>query len=249
MRRAGVRQGPGRHRAFQARRLPLSELFREASWDEALDVAAAGLRAHPRHHAGRARASPLAGFGSAKGSNEEAYLFQKLMRTGLRTHNVDHCTRLCHASSVAALIEGLGSGAVTQPGATTWRRPTSILLIGANPASQPPGGGELDQERRAARRRLILADRAPHRAGALRAWHLALPARHRRGAAERHAARHRRRGPDRRGLHRRPRNGFEAREGLGGRSHARGAWREICGIEPATIREVARAYARSKAAR
>ena len=58
----------------------------------------------------------LAGFGSAKGSNEEAYLFQKLVRTGFGTNNVDHCTRLCHASSVAALLEGIGSGAVSQPG-------------------------------------------------------------------------------------------------------------------------------------
>ena len=55
----------------------------------------------------------LAGFGSAKGSNEEAYLFQKLVRTGFGSNNVDHCTRLCHASSVAALLEGVGSAAVT----------------------------------------------------------------------------------------------------------------------------------------
>ena len=48
----------------------------------------------------------IAGFGSAKGSNEEAYLFQKLIRQGFGTNNVDHCTRLCHASSVAALMEG-----------------------------------------------------------------------------------------------------------------------------------------------
>ena len=57
----------------------------------------------------------LAGFGSAKGSNEEAYLFQKLVRTGFGTNNVDHCTRLCHAASVAALLEGIGSGSVTAP--------------------------------------------------------------------------------------------------------------------------------------
>src|SRR3546814_17290031 len=55
----------------------------------------------------------LAGFGSAKGSNEEAYLFQKLVRQGFGTNTVDHCTRLCHASSVAALMEGVGSGAVS----------------------------------------------------------------------------------------------------------------------------------------
>jgi formate dehydrogenase major subunit len=83
--------------------------FREATWDEALDLVAARLLAIKRAHGSGA----LAGFGSAKCSNEEAYLFQKLMRAVLGTNNVDHCTRLCHASSVAALIETIGSGAVT----------------------------------------------------------------------------------------------------------------------------------------
>ncbi|MCB1402307.1 MAG: molybdopterin-dependent oxidoreductase, partial [Rhodobacteraceae bacterium] len=79
--------------------------FREASWDEALDAAAAGL-AKLRDEAG----TLVAGFGSAKCSNEEAYLFQKLIRQGFGHNNVDHCTRLCHASSVAALLENVGSG-------------------------------------------------------------------------------------------------------------------------------------------
>src|SRR5258708_36813188 len=83
--------------------------FREATWDEALDRAASGLKTIRDRDGGKA----LAGFGSAKGSNEEAYLFQKLVRTGSGTNNVDHCTRLCHASSVAALMEGVGSGAVS----------------------------------------------------------------------------------------------------------------------------------------
>src|SRR6185312_7233949 len=83
--------------------------FRPATWEEALDRAASGLKRIRDQHGGKA----LAGFGSAKGSNEEAYLFQKLVRTGFGTNNVDHCTRLCHASSVAALMEGIGSGAVT----------------------------------------------------------------------------------------------------------------------------------------
>src|SRR5215218_7058879 len=83
--------------------------FREATWEEAMQRAASGLVKI------RDRDGPqaLAGFGSAKGSNEEAYLFQKLVRTGFGTNNVDHCTRLCHASSVAALLEGVGSAAVT----------------------------------------------------------------------------------------------------------------------------------------
>src|SRR5271155_609954 len=72
--------------------------FRKVSWDEALDLAAEGL-ARIRDRDGR---RALAGFGSAKGSNEEAYLFQKLVRAGFGSNNVDHCTRLCHASSVAA---------------------------------------------------------------------------------------------------------------------------------------------------
>ena len=83
--------------------------FREATWDEALDAAANGL-ARLRDSKG---GNSIAGFGSAKCSNEEAYLFQKLIRTGFGHNNVDHCTRLCHASSVAALMENIGSGAVT----------------------------------------------------------------------------------------------------------------------------------------
>src|SRR5579871_3959339 len=83
--------------------------FRKATWKEALDRAARGLKDIRDEHGSNA----LAGFGSAKGSNEEAYLFQKLVRTGFGSNNVDHCTRLCHASSVAALMEGIGSGAVT----------------------------------------------------------------------------------------------------------------------------------------
>ncbi len=83
--------------------------FREATWDEALDLVAAKLGAIRDEHGPRA----LAGFGSAKCSNEEAYLFQKLVRVAMGTNSVDHCTRLCHASSVAALLETIGSGAVT----------------------------------------------------------------------------------------------------------------------------------------
>ena len=87
------------------------DVFREASWDEALDLAGGSSKRLRDAHGPQA----LAGFGSAKGSNEEAYLFQKLVRTGFGSNNVDHCTRLCHASSVAALLEGVGSGAVSNP--------------------------------------------------------------------------------------------------------------------------------------
>ena len=107
--------------------------FREASWEEALERAAGGLRQIRDDHGGGA----LAGFGSAKGSNEEAYLFQKLVRTGFGTNNVDHCTRLCHASSVAALMECIGSGAVTAP-FTAVRDAEVIIVIGANPTENHP---------------------------------------------------------------------------------------------------------------
>ena len=109
-----------------------SAVFREATWEEALERAAAGLkqiRDEDRY--------ALAGFGSAKGSNEEAYLFQKLVRAGFGTNNVDHCTRLCHASSVAALLEGIGSGAVSNQ-VNDVENAELIFLIGANPTSNHP---------------------------------------------------------------------------------------------------------------
>src|SRR5712672_2999371 len=107
--------------------------FREASWDEALDIAAKGL-VKIRDEKG---VKALAGFGSAKGSNEEAYLFQKLVRTGFGSNNVDHCTRLCHASSVAALMEGIGSGAVTAP-FTAVADADVVIVIGARPTENHP---------------------------------------------------------------------------------------------------------------
>ena len=107
--------------------------FREATWEEAMERAAAGLLEIRERKGG----AGLAGFGSAKGSNEEAYLFQKLVRTGFGTNNVDHCTRLCHASSVAALFEGIGSGAVTAPFSAALDAET-IIVIGANPTSNHP---------------------------------------------------------------------------------------------------------------
>ena len=108
-------------------------VFREATWEEALDAAANGLRKIRDRDGTHA----LAGFGSAKGSNEEAYLFQKLVRTGFGSNNVDHCTRLCHASSVAALLEGIGSGAVSNPVMDVTKADV-IMVIGANPTVNHP---------------------------------------------------------------------------------------------------------------
>ena len=107
--------------------------FREASWDEALDTAAGGLAALRDAHGGRS----VAGFGSAKCTNEEAYLFQKLIRQGFGHNNLDHCTRLCHASSVAALMENVGSGAVTATFNEIENADVAIV-IGANPIENHP---------------------------------------------------------------------------------------------------------------
>ena len=118
--------------------------FREASWEEALTRAADGL-ARIRDGKGKGRGpDALAGFGSAKGSNEEAYLFQKLVRTGFNTNNVDHCTRLCHAASVAGLLEGIGSGAVTAPFMAAADAEV-IVVIGARPDREPSRGRYLPQ--------------------------------------------------------------------------------------------------------
>jgi formate dehydrogenase major subunit len=109
------------------------DAFREATWEEALDLAAQGLREIRDRHGRKA----LAGFGSAKGSNEEAYLFQKLVRTGFGSNNVDHCTRLCHASSVAALMEGINSGAVSNQ-VSDVAKAEVVFVIGANPTVNHP---------------------------------------------------------------------------------------------------------------
>lgn len=107
--------------------------FREAGWEEALDMAAQGLVGLKDKHGPDA----LAGFGSAKCSNEEAWLFQKLVRTGFGSNHVDHCTRLCHASSVAALMECIGSGAVTASFMQALESDV-VILTGCNPTVNHP---------------------------------------------------------------------------------------------------------------
>ena len=128
-------------------------VFREASWEEALEKAASGLKRICDEKGGDA----IAGFGSAKGSNEEAYLFQKLIRQGFGTNNVDHCTRLCHASSVAALLEGVGSGAVSAP-FTDAEKADCIMVIGARPATNHPVAATYFKQAAKAGKTLIVLD-------------------------------------------------------------------------------------------
>jgi formate dehydrogenase major subunit len=137
IRKAGVPKDPealqSLNRASSDVRADWSAVFREATWEEALALSTSKLKTLRDTHGKKA----LAGFGSAKGSNEEAYLFQKLVRTGFGSNNVDHCTRLCHASSVAALLEGVGSGSVSNQ-VNDVEYSDLIFLIGCNPSNNHP---------------------------------------------------------------------------------------------------------------
>ena len=177
---------------------PLS-VFREATWDEAAQLAGGTLRRIRDTRGPQA----LAGFGSAKGSNEEAYLFQKLVRTGFGTNNVDHCTRLCHASSVAALLEGIGSGAVSNPVMDVMKADV-VLLIGANPVVNHPVAATWIKNAVEERHEADPRRSAPLGACAARDALPAVQARHRRRAAERDDAHDRRGRSRRRVVRRRP---------------------------------------------
>jgi formate dehydrogenase major subunit len=127
--------------------------FREATWEEALDLVASRLTGI---HANLGPGA-IAGFGSAKCSNEEAYLFQKLIRAGFHTNNVDHCTRLCHASSVAALFEGVGSGAVS----TTYGdvvNADAVIITGSNPTANHPVASSFFKQARRRGTKIIYID-------------------------------------------------------------------------------------------
>ena len=215
-------------------------VFREASWEEALQVAGGALKRIRDEHGGKA----LAGFGSAKGSNEEAYLFQKLVRTGFGSNNVDHCTRLCHASSVAALLEGIGSGAVSNPVMDVMKAEV-VLLIGANPVVNHPVAATWIKNAVRNGTKLILADP-------------------RRSELARHATHYLQFKPDtdvallnammhvivEEGLVAQSfvadrTSGFEEiRKNVAGFSPE--AMAPVCGVPAATIREVARMYAMSR---
>jgi formate dehydrogenase major subunit len=144
---------PGVPKTILPRDADWQEVFREATWEEALNLAGGKLKALREQQGPKS----LAGFGSAKGSNEEAYLFQKLVRTGFGSNNVDHCTRLCHASSVAALLEGVGSGAVSNQ-VKDVEHSEVILIIGSNPTSNHPVAATWMKNAAQQGTKIILAD-------------------------------------------------------------------------------------------
>ena len=217
------------------------DAFREASWDEALSLVAAKIAAIRDQDGPDA----LAGFGSAKGSNEEAYLFQKLIRTGFGTHNVDHCTRLCHASSVAALLEGIGSGAVSNQVADVGEAEV-IFVIGANPTVNHPVAATWIKNAVKAGAKLIVAD--PRRNGLARfATHM-LQFRADTDVAMLNAMLHviiEEGLVDQSFVSARTSGFDELREAV--RDTSPEAMAPICGIDATTLREVARLYATSRA--
>ncbi|MDH5526824.1 MAG: formate dehydrogenase subunit alpha [Nitrospirota bacterium] len=132
--------------------------FREASWDEALTRVADSMRNAAQRNGGRA----VGGLGSAKCTNEDNYLFQKWLRAGLGSHNVDHCARLCHSASVSALAAMVGSGAATNPN-TDFLKADAIFLIGTNTLETHPVIATFVRQAQRGGTRLVVAD--PRRVG------------------------------------------------------------------------------------
>ena len=97
-------------------------------WDEALDAAAEGLARH------RGAFGALA---SAKATNEDGYLVQKLCRVVMGTNDVDHCTRLCHSPSVEAMLVSMGSGA-TSNSYQDYAKAGCIFIVGADASANHP---------------------------------------------------------------------------------------------------------------
>ena len=102
--------------------------WREVSWDEALEAAADGLARN------RGRFGALA---SAKATNEDGYLIQKLCRVVMGTNNVDHCTRLCHSPSVEAMLISMGSGA-TSNSYVDYEQAGCVMIVGADASANHP---------------------------------------------------------------------------------------------------------------
>ncbi|MBK9081364.1 MAG: formate dehydrogenase subunit alpha [Rhizobiales bacterium] len=218
-------------------------VFREATWEEALDRAAGGLK---RVHAAHGGAG-IAGFGSAKGSNEEAYLFQKLIRQGFGTNNVDHCTRLCHASSVAALMEGLHSGAVTAPFMAALDAEV-IVVIGARPGENHPVAATYIKQAVKRGARLYVLDPRGQTQGLGRYAHRTINFTPGMDVALLNAMLHTIVEEDLvdRQYVQAHTEGFEALAGSVA-DYAPETMQDHCGVPAATIRELARDYARSRA--
>lgn len=124
-----------------------------ATWEEAMDLVEEKLKTTLAQFGPHS----IQGFSSAKVTNEENYLFQKFFRAGIGTNNVDHCARLCHASTVAGLQQSLGSGAMTNPLADV-KQAKVIFVTGSNTTETHPVMGAYIRQAKAKGARLIVAD-------------------------------------------------------------------------------------------
>lgn len=216
--------------------------FHEISWDDAIDELVGRLGETAERHGPRA----VGGLCSARCTNEENYLFQKVIRMGLGSNNVDHCARLCHGPTVAAMGRALGSGAMTNSIAD-FAGTDLILAIGSNAAETfPVAMGELYRAREKGAPLVVIDPRATELAK----------------NADRHLAL--RPGTDipllNGMMHHILASGLENRsfieqrtEGFAELSVHLDAWpperaASICGVAPEMIRQVAEAYARSSSA-
>jgi formate dehydrogenase alpha subunit len=134
--------------------MEISEVFREATWDEALETVAQGL-ARTRDQYGSDAVGVLS---SAKCTNEDNYVIQKFARAVLGTNNVDHCARLCHASTVAAALAAFGDGAMSNS-ISDIDHADVLFVIGSNTTDcHPIIGRRIKRAIRSNGAKLIVAD-------------------------------------------------------------------------------------------
>lgn len=109
-------------------------IFEPASWEEALALVSSKFNEIKAENG----ADALAGFSCSRATNEDNYVFQKMVRAAFGTNNVDNCARVCHSASVHGLAQTLGSGAMTNPIADITEDVDMILLVGSNPEEAHP---------------------------------------------------------------------------------------------------------------
>ncbi len=128
-------------------------VFQEATWDEVLDTIVNKVIELKSNY------SPdvFGGLSSAKCTNEENYLMQKFMRAVIGTNNIDHCARLCHASTVAGLASTLGSGAMTNS-ISEVKNSDAFFVLGSNTTETHPVIGSMILQAKRDGARIIVAD-------------------------------------------------------------------------------------------
>ncbi|MBN2060367.1 MAG: formate dehydrogenase subunit alpha [Deltaproteobacteria bacterium] len=132
----------------------MSEIFREADWDEAMDLVAKGIGGSLDRYGPNATGV----LSSAKCTNEDNYVTQKFARAVLGTNNVDHCARLCHASTVAAALAAFGDGAMSNS-IEDIEHAEVLFVIGSNTTEcHPIIGRRIKRALSGNNARLIVAD-------------------------------------------------------------------------------------------